>query len=130
MFTTMERLFSVSDQDITINFEFYLILCLIFSFIFTDICCWTVSHNLSQKWRDNIVLLGMLYETRQILKHIYFIAFEKFNIRQNSSRQPRYYLLRRKNLKCTIQFQVFDTSSDKITDCHRSFHKLYGHVFC
>lgn len=74
----MERFLSVSNQDR----EFYLILRLTFSFIFTAICCWAISHNLSEKWWDITVLLRMLlYETRQFLKHFCCLAFGKFHVR-------------------------------------------------
>ena len=84
------------------NFRISLILGLIFNYIFMAICCWKVFHNLSQKWRDNIALLRMLHETRQILKDICCSVFDKLLVKQNVHRLPRYYFLREKTVSFTL----------------------------
>ena len=76
-YAIVERFFSVRDEDAKEKFECYFILRLTFSFIFTAICFWTVSHNLLQNWRDNIALVRITSWNQANFK-----TYLSFSIRQ------------------------------------------------
>ena len=81
------------------------------------ICCWTVFHNLSQKWQGIIVLLRILHKTKQISKHTCCLAFDNSVESKMAADNPGtiFDVEMKFNSPYNFQFliQVFDKTFDK-----------------